>query len=76
MQAEHGFNISGREYCFRYECMLRFKCFEIVRVSVNSVSSAIHHGKILLTDAVRRHVSIMINIIDDACIHRPNVLTR
>ena len=33
--------------------MLSFKCFEIIRVSVNS---AIHHGKILLTDAVRRHV--------------------
>ena len=27
--------------------------------------TAIHHGKLLLTDAVRRHVQIFINIIDD-----------
>ena len=38
--------------------MLRLKCFEI-RVSCQT---AIHHGKILLTDAVRRHFQIIINM--------------
>ena len=52
------------------EQMLCFKWFEIIHVSVKHPLR-----QVLLTDAVRRHLQIIMNIIDDACIHKANVLT-
>ena len=50
-----------------FQMFLDYSCF---------CQTAIHHGTILLTDEVRRHAQPIINVIDDACIHRANVLTR
>ena len=57
MQTGRWFNIRGRKSCFRYEWMLRLKCYSCFCQTV------IHHGKILLTDAVRRDIQIIINIM-------------